>query len=72
MPKLFFTEGGNDIVEGIELRNGKANPHGWSTYEVWLTKPEQYPGAINEEKIADLYCGEPINLKDGYGFRIED
>ena len=53
--KLIFTKNGVDILDGIDLRNGKANPFGWSTYEVWLTE----------------HGGEPINLAPGFGFRIE-
>jgi hypothetical protein len=67
--RLYFTKSGADITEGIELRNGKSNPFGWSTHEVWLTEPGGE--AMIEYKIADLYCGEPINLADGIGFRIE-
>lgn len=67
--KLYFTRNGADITEGIDLRNGKANPFGWSTYEVWLT--ELGGETMVEHKIADLYCGKPINLADGFGFRIE-
>jgi hypothetical protein len=67
--KLTFTKDGKDILEGIDLRNGKSNPFGWSTFEVWLT--EHGGETMIEHKIADLYCGEPQNLADGYGFRIE-
>lgn len=71
MKQLWFTYEGRDLTEGVELRNGRATLGGWSTHEVWLTKPEQFPGAVDEIKIADLYCGDPINLAEGYGFRIE-
>jgi hypothetical protein len=27
---------------------------------------------VDEHKIADLYCGDPINVAPGYGFRFED
>jgi hypothetical protein len=67
--KLTFTRNGNDITDGIDLRNGKSNPFGWSTYEVWLT--EHGGETMVEYQIADLYCGEPINLADGFGYRIE-
>ena len=67
--KLVFTKNGVDILDGIDLRNGKANPFGWSTYEVWLTEPAGE--ADIDYKIGDLYCGEPINLIPGFGFRIE-
>jgi hypothetical protein len=67
--KLIFIKDGKDINEGVDLRNGKANPFGWSQYEVWLT--EHGGEAMIEHKIADLYCGEPINLAEGYSFRIE-
>jgi hypothetical protein len=36
--RLTFTKDGKDILEGIELRNGKANPFGWSQHEVWLVE----------------------------------
>jgi hypothetical protein len=67
--RLTFTKNGKDITEGIDLRNGKANPFGWSTYEVWLTEPAGM--IMDEHKIADLYCGEVKNLAEGYSFRIE-
>ena len=67
--KLYFTKNGVDILEGIELRNGKANPFGWSTYEVWLTEPGGE--MLIEYQIACLYCGEPRDLAEGFGFRIE-
>jgi hypothetical protein len=67
--RLFFTKNGADITDGIDLRNGKSNPFGWSTYEVWLTEPGGE--TMIEYKIADIYCGEPISLADGFGFRIE-
>lgn len=66
-----FLKDGQDILEGIELRNGKANPFGWSTHEVWHV---ENVGAFvpMETHIADLYCGEVTNVRDGYGYRIED
>lgn len=69
---LWFTKDGTDLAEGVELRNGKSNPFGWSTHEVWHSRDAPYPGAVDEEKIADLYCGEPINVAPGYGFRFEE
>jgi len=27
---------------------------------------------VDEHKIADIYCGTPINVAPGYGFRFED
>ena len=59
---LWFTKDGVDLTEGIELRNGRAKIGGWSTHEVWH----------NETYIADLYCGNPIYLLPGYGFRYEE
>ena len=67
--RLLFTKNGEDIAEGIELRNGKGNAFGWSTYEVWYR--EQAGEDYIEHKIGDLYCGEPINLAEGFGYRIE-
>ena len=69
--KLIFMRAGRDIEEGIDLRNSRENPFGWSTHEVWLVDPEVYPGAANETKIADLYCGEPTNVTEGFSFRVE-
>lgn len=69
--RLWFTHNGRRLIGGVELRNGRANAFGWSAYEVWRVRPEPYPGAVDEEKIADLYCGRVINLKDGYGFEEE-
>lgn len=66
---LWFTKNGVDITEGLELRNGRSNPWGWSTHEVWVT---ELGGECEVEvKIADLYCGEPKNVIEGYGFRYE-
>lgn len=70
--RLWFTRDNQKLTEGITLRNDKALPGGWSTYEVWHTRPALFPGAIDEEKIADIYCGKPINLIAGYGFVYED
>jgi hypothetical protein len=67
--RLWFTHFGADILDGIELRNGKANGLGWSTVEVWVS--EHAGEDFVEHKIADLYCGEPINLAAGYGYRFE-
>lgn len=67
--RLCFTKNGVDILEGIELRNGKSNPFGWSTHEVWLA--EQGGEEWIDCHIADIYCGSPINLAEGYEFRIE-
>lgn len=67
--RLLFTKNGKDIEEGIELRNGKANPFGWSTYEVWLT--EHGGETLVEYCIGTLYCGEPKDLIEGIGYRIQ-
>jgi hypothetical protein len=67
--RLTFIKNGVDITEGIELRNGKGNPFGWSTYEVWLLEP--CGEMLVEFKIAHLYCGSPVNLEEGFSFRID-
>jgi hypothetical protein len=64
-----FTKNGEDIVNGIELRNGRANPFGWSQHEVWLV--EHGGETVVEIKICGLDCGVPFGLADGYGFRVE-
>ena len=66
---LWFTKNGEDILEGIELRNGRALPGGWSQHEVWL-KEAAGEGEI-EYQIAILECGEPCCLADGFSFRID-
>jgi len=68
--KCTFMKNGIDIVEGIELRNGKVLPGGWSTYEVWLQEPAGED--VISYRIANIYCGTPINLVAGFSFRIED
>jgi len=68
--RLWFTKGGVDLVEGIELRNGRANPWGWSVYEVWYTDPG-YEVPV-ELCIGRLYCGEPQGLMEGFGYRVEE
>lgn len=68
--KLFFTKDGKDINEGIELKCIKSSPFGFSLYDVILT---EFGGeCLVEHKIGELYCGEPQNLSDGYGFRYEN
>lgn len=67
--KIIFTENGDDIA--VDLRNGKANGFGWSTYEVWHTK-DVGAFAPLETQIADLYCGDVKNLKDGFSYRMEE
>ena len=68
--KLYITKDGSDVVDdSISLENGKANLFGWSTYELWRT--EHAGEDLIKVKIGYLYCGSPINLADGYGFRIE-
>lgn len=70
MQKLWFTKDGRDITEGINLRNSKANLGGWSTHEVWV---EEFGGeTMVEHKIGSIYCGQPIDMAEGYGFRIEE
>lgn len=65
---LWFIKDGKKLQD-VELRNGRANPFGWSTHEVWLT--EHGGETLVEYKIADLYCGSPINLIEGITFEIE-
>jgi hypothetical protein len=67
--RLWFTKGGHDITEGIVLRAGRALPGGWSSYQVWVVElgGECEIGV----HIADLYCGKPINVAEGYGYRYE-
>ena len=67
--RLTFTKDGKDILEGIELRNGKANSFGWSQHEVWLV---EFGGeTMVEHCIGGLDCGVPFGMADVYGFRIE-
>jgi hypothetical protein len=67
--RLTFTKNGVDITEGIELRNGRALPGGWSQHEVWLKEPAG-EGEI-EYQIAILECGAPSCLAEGFSFRID-
>lgn len=69
---IWFTYNSKRIEKGIDLRNGKSNPYGWSTYEVWRILGTDYPGVENEFKIGDLYCGEPMNLSPGYSYEFEE
>lgn len=51
-----------DISDDIELRNGKANPFGWSQSEIFY----------KDESIGWLYCGEPTDFKDGYKYEVKN
>lgn len=68
--RLWFTKDGVDIIEGIELRNGRALPGGWSQHEVWLVEPGGE--TMVEHRIGGLDCGEPFGMMPGYGHRIEE
>lgn len=70
MRAIIFTHFDHDILEDVELRNGRANGFGWSTHEVWVK--EHGGECMVDVHIADLYCGEPINVIAGYGFRIAE
>jgi hypothetical protein len=50
-----------DISYEIELKNGKANPFGWSQSEVW------HEG----KRIGFLYCGEFTDFGPGYSTEIK-
>lgn len=50
-----------DCGDEVELRNGKANPFGWSTAELWH----------NEERIGDQYCGAITITHPDYRYTIE-
>ncbi len=67
---VIFSKNGVDITEGIELRNGRGLPGGWSSYEVWL-KELAGEGEV-EYQIAGIECGIPLNLAEGFSYRIED
>jgi hypothetical protein len=71
--RLTFTKDGKDILEGIELRNGKANPFGWSQHEVWLVELGGMFGGetMVEHHIGNLECGAPWDMAESYGFRID-
>lgn len=66
-----FHKDGKPLMEGIELRNSKSNPFGWSTHEVWHVEDV---GAYipAESHIADIYCGDVINLKNGYSAEFRE
>jgi hypothetical protein len=50
-----------DVSDEIELKNGKANPFGWSTYDIF------HCGG----KIGNLYCGEPRDFIKGYSYELK-
>lgn len=68
--RLIFSKHGVDITEGIELRNGRGLPGGWSQYEVWLKEPAG-EGEV-EYQIGGIECGAPFGLVEGFSYRIED
>jgi hypothetical protein len=65
---LIFTKNGIDITEGIELRNGKSNPFGWSQHEIWIR--EQGGEVWIEYKIGMLDSGAVSNMIEGFGYRV--
>lgn len=62
MRQLIFWHGEEDVSNSIELRNGKANPFGWSQYEIWRTDVEA-PGL--DIRIGWLESGY-LSLIEGY------
>ncbi len=59
--QLWFQKDGVDLVEGIELVDGKAMPGGFSVYTV------QHNGA----RVCTLYWGFPRDFEAGYAHRVE-
>lgn len=58
---------GTEITDRTELRNGKANPFGWSQHEVWAPN-----GLLGMERIGWLESGAPMDFIDGFTFTVED
>ncbi len=63
---LIYDEEGKDISEEIRLKNGRSNPFGWSTADIF--RERWVGGAVVEEKIGSHYCGG-ITLDAGYTVR---
>ena len=55
---LHFTWNGEDITEDVTYENGKANPFGWSQYEITFA----------DERIGWLESGYPIDMKEGFAY----
>ncbi len=56
-----FTEDG-EISDDVTLENGKANPFGWSQYEI------HYDG----KRIGWIENGEPMDFERGFTFSVEE
>jgi hypothetical protein len=53
---------GQDISYDVTVGDGKANPFGWSAYDL------MHLG----KKCGTLYCGEPRDAEPGYEFSISE
>jgi len=51
-----------EISDEVSLENGKANPFGWSQYEI------HYEG----QKIGWLESGRPMDFEEGFTFVLEE
>ena len=55
--RLLVRHHGDDVTAHITLENGKANPFGWSSFE--MIYQENVGRAVVPRRIGFLYCGEP-------------
>lgn len=56
--RLTIFKEGKDISDDVSLENGKANPFGWSQYEV------HHEG----KRIGWIESGHPMDFEEGYTF----
>ena len=59
---IIYDKNKKDIFNDVELKNGKANPFGWSQYEIYYKR----------KRIGWLESGYPMDFEKGFTFKIEE
>ena len=68
--RLIIHYRGQDVSDDIELKDGKANPFGWSQYR--LVHLRQHGMVTVEHPVGWLYCGKPQLEDADYSFEMVD
>lgn len=45
--RVTITKNGKDVSDACQMENGKGNPFGWSSYDLWH----------HSRRIGSVYCG---------------